>query len=424
MRILFISLLILICSPLTAFAADVYCKSEILQGNTLEVNIPKHDLTSVSGIFDGKVINLYEVESEPNWDEAISRGEFLKLMFDNYDFGAALNTPDDFPDVPKDHPFYEYISKASSLDIIHGYEDGLFRPYTPITRGQIAKILVRAFNPQTESEEVVSFEDVPADHRFYEYIERSVNAEYFKGYPDGFMRPDRNINFQEAEIVITRAAQLNEFKGIDSKAYFRGFVGSHRLDEPGIKNLTIIIDEEIIPKDIDVLYREFPTRSFTMEVEKTQLFDKTYQDNTWALINNAKASTSDEQLWEDKFIIPTDGIITLEYGNKLYINGAYSGSHFGVDYANEEGTEIYSANNGVVKLSDMTDSYGNTIVIDHGHNIFTMYLHLSELKVEEGQEVKKGDLIGLMGETGIATGPHLHYTLFIGDTIVDSAEWE
>jgi murein DD-endopeptidase MepM/ murein hydrolase activator NlpD len=68
-------------------------------------------------------------------------------------------------------------------------------------------------------------------------------------------------------------------------------------------------------------------------------------------------------------------------------------------------------------------SYGNTIVIDHGQNVFTMYLHMSSLVANEGDRVKKGHLIGHMGSTGIATGSHLHFNHFIGDVIVDSGEW-
>lgn len=415
--------------PYAAQANSIYTKKGILQGNTLEVLIPKHDTNNVEGSFVEKAITFYEIENKPNWDEAISRSEFLKLMFDNYDFGEInANLAKPFPDVSEVHPFFEYIQKASALDIIHGYEDGLFRPYTPITRGQIAKILVRAFDPQNLSNEEVNFEDVPGDHRFYEYIQRSVRAKYFQGYPDGFMRPDRNINFSEAEIVITRAGEVENFIEIASKTYFRAFIGIHRLSDAGIKNLNLTFQKENGETEnesleINVVYREFSTRSFTMEENKTKLFGETEQDNTWTMINNAKSSTNEAQLWEGDFIVPTEGIITLEYGNKLYINGSYSGSHFGIDYANDEGTEIYASNKGIITLADETMSYGNTIVVDHGHNIFTMYLHLSELKVEKGQEVQKGDLIGLMGSTGIATGSHLHFTHFIGDIIVDSDEW-
>jgi murein DD-endopeptidase MepM/ murein hydrolase activator NlpD len=353
----------------------------------------------------------------------------LKIIFENVEFPEAKVIGDTFPDVDKENPYYEYIEKAASIGIVHGAEDGNFYPYYPVTRGQIAKILVESFEPEEVLDGMIEFEDIPEDHVFHDYIKQAVKAEIFKGYPDGLMRPDRDINYLEAEIVIKRASKLETLKDIDSKMYWRAFIGIHRLKEVGQTHATLNIDDKnlgtiVETMPINVLTREFPTRSFTLPEEKTELFGQTQQDNTWTMINNAKAETSDEQLWTPPFIIPTDGVVTLEFGDKLYINGEFSGSHFGIDYANEEGTEIYAANNGIVTLADETMSYGNTIIIDHGQNVFTMYLHLSELKVEEGQGVSKGDLIGLMGSTGIATGPHLHYTLFIGSVIVDSAEWE
>lgn len=413
--------------PFTASAATIYMPDEILQGKTLEIKIAKDDIKSVDASFNGKVVKFYEIVDKPNWDETINRGEFLKLMFDNADFGNIdISDATQFPDVPEDNPFYEYVSKASTLDIIHGYEDGKFRPYTPITRGQIAKILVRAFDPSEKLEEAPSFEDVPEDHRFYEYINQAVKAEIFKGYPDGFMRPDRNINFDEAEIVITRAVGLEEFQQIESKEYLRAFVGLHRMNDFGTKTLNLTLDKEEpeqVTIDINVAEQNYEIVSFTLPETKTELLGATQQDNTWTMINEAKSNPSEEQMWEGPFIVPTEGVITLGFGDKLYINGVYSGSHFGIDYANDEGTQIYASNNGIVTLADETMSYGNTVIIDHGQNIFTMYLHMSELKVEKGQTVKKGDLIGLMGSTGVATGPHLHFTHFIGDVIVDSAEW-
>ncbi|MFC1656034.1 peptidoglycan DD-metalloendopeptidase family protein [Patescibacteria group bacterium] len=413
--------------PFSANAASVYVEDEILQGKTLEIKIAKDDIESVNASFNGKIVKFYEVVDAPNWDETINRGEFLKLMFDNEDFGDVDTfQATQFPDVPAGNPFYQYVSKASALDIIHGYEDGKFRPYTPITRGQIAKILVRAFDPLEKLEDVPSFEDVPEDHRFYEYINQTMKAEIFKGYPDGFMRPDRNINFDEAQIVITRAAELEEFTQIGEKDYLRAFVGLHRTKDAGAKTLSLTLNKdesEQVEVTIDVGEQNYTVVSFTLPETKTELFGQTQQDNTWTMINAAKSNPREEQLWEGEFIVPTEGVITLGFGDKLYINGAYSGSHFGLDYGNVEGTEIYASNSGIVTLADETMSYGNTIIIDHGHNVFTMYLHMSALKVEEGQVVNKGDLIGLMGSTGIATGSHLHFTHFIGDVIVDSAEW-
>jgi hypothetical protein len=432
--VLIFLIIVLACDDV--YAINIYMPDEVVQGSTLELLIPKGDITEIYGTFDGRDIKFFKIQKEPNWDEKITRAEFLKLMFENYDFGEIDSSEAvQFPDVPKTNPFYEYIQKASALDIIHGYEDGYFKPYTPITRGQTAKILVRAFDPPNENFNGFKvFTDVPKNHRFYEYINRAIKIGYFKGYPDGLMRPDRNINYDEAEIIIRRAISaklgtnlLKEFKNISSKSYFHAFIGIHRLSVPGNKILNInyvtASDTENISKEIKVLKRDFPIQSFTLPETKTKLLGKEEQNNTWSVINNAKKTTSTEKLWNGPFIIPTEGTITLGFGDKVYINGVFSGSHFGIDYANKEGTKIYASNSGKVVLAEETISYGNTIIIDHGQNIFTMYLHMSELKVRKGDFVDKGDLIGLMGETGVATGPHLHFNHFVGDVIVDSQEW-
>jgi hypothetical protein len=333
----------------------------------------------------------------------------------------------DFPDVPKDNPYYADIQKAAALHIISGYEDGLFRSYTPITRGQIAKILINAFDPKEVLSSVPSFTDVPVDHVFYTAINQAIKAKIFQGYPDGLMRPDRDINFSEAETVIKRAASLETFTSLGERDYYRGFVGIHRLSKIGTKDIELDLSrgDEVEKQTIhlNIVKLDFPTVSFSLAADKKDLLAKDKQDDTWTMIDAAKSHPESEQLWDGAFIKPTVGERTLGFGDKLYINGAYSGSHFGWDIANKEGTEVHAANNGKVVLAAWTTSYGNTVVIDHGQNIFTMYLHMSALRTKEGDTVKKGDLIGLMGSTGVATGSHLHFTSFVGNIIVDSQPW-
>lgn len=415
-----------------AFALHAVVPDVITQGSTLEILVPKHDIVFIEGNFNGRNLTFYEILSEPKWDEAITRGEFLKLLFDNYDFEDAtahIAAGDfEFPDVSEDNPYYDYIKKAAKLDIIHGYEDGFFRPYTPITRAHIAKILVNAFDPPCNDNHFVKFPDVTQEDWHYEFIHHASCVGYFQGYPDGLMRPNRDINYLEAEIVVKRSANPNEYKSADKKTYYRAFSGLHRTNDHGTKTLTINAERSNgesadLRKQVEVLERDYRVVSFTLPETKTKLFGQQEQDTTWQMINEAKADPLPDQLWEGAFIIPTQGTVTLGFGDKLYINGNYSGSHFGIDYANNEGTPIYASNTGVVTLSDETMSYGNTIIIDHGQNVFTMYLHMSELTVIKGDHVEKGDLIGYMGSTGIATGPHLHFNHFIGDVIVDSAEW-
>ena len=86
--------------------------------------------------------------------------------------------------------------------------------------------------------------------------------------------------------------------------------------------------------------------------------------------------------------------------------------HKGIDIAAPTGTKVYAAGSGkVLKIRSSEDGYGNCIVIEHGYGFVSRYAHLSGFKIKEGDEVKKGDLIGLVGSTGRSTGPHLHYEI-------------
>jgi hypothetical protein len=131
-------------------------------------------------------------------------------------------------------------------------------------------------------------------------------------------------------------------------------------------------------------------------------------------INKARGQSQAEFIFaaDSTFMQPVEGRLTTPYGYTRYVNGAYAGSHTAIDLAAPTGTPIYATNDGVVALADELYLTGFSIYIDHGLSLFSQYAHLSELKVKAGDEVKKGDLIGLVGSTGFSTGPHLHFTFW------------
>jgi murein DD-endopeptidase MepM/ murein hydrolase activator NlpD len=108
-------------------------------------------------------------------------------------------------------------------------------------------------------------------------------------------------------------------------------------------------------------------------------------------------------------ILPARGYHTRGFGMKLDPFTGYKQFHGGLDIANKSGTQIYATADGVIKSTGYADGLGKFIVIDHGYGYMTKYGHLSKIKVNRGQRVRRGDLIGLMGNTGYSTGPHLHY---------------
>lgn len=436
-------------TPLQSGAVTFIANQQVPQGQTIQLLIPKFDSTEAKGSFEGKPFPFYEITKAIDPTSPITRAEFVQLIYLNHsaakdilkkspetDQSITILTVDPsdtglvgaFPDVPEQSQFYPAIQFATQSGIISGYEDGLFHPFEPITRGQAAKIIINAFQPAQTIQDLPFFPDVPLAYSLREDLYSAVRAGVFKGYPDGKMLPNRSITFQEANLIIQRAGQLSNPVKISERQVYRAFLGLHRLSELGQKNLQIELKDlqgNIISENpqITVTKQYFASQHFKLAEDRDKLFGQDYQDKTWELIDNAKSSTHPGQLWEGAFIAPTSGEITVGFGDKLYINGRYAGSHFGLDIANREGTSINAANSGIIVLASDTAAYGNTIVIDHGQNVFTMYLHLAELKVKAGDLVQKNDLIATMGSTGLATGSHLHFTQFIGDIVVDSAAW-
>lgn len=139
-------------------------------------------------------------------------------------------------------------------------------------------------------------------------------------------------------------------------------------------------------------------------------------DRETEAVKAALSSSSPFNLWEKGFIVPVDGRISGNFGGQRIINGEKKNPHRGTDIAAPEGTPIKAANDGIVTLSGGNFFYsGNMVIIDHGQNLFTLYAHMKTTSVEVGQKVKKGDIIGTVGKTGRATGPHLHFGASIND---------
>ena len=128
-----------------------------------------------------------------------------------------------------------------------------------------------------------------------------------------------------------------------------------------------------------------------------------------------------EREWDGKFNAPADASISDVFGSQRIFNGKAQREHQGLDYRVPTGTPVAAMNAGTVLLARFLYFEGNCVVIDHGQGLLTLYFHLSELKVKEGDSVKRGQEIGLSGGTGRATGPHLHVAVRWQGTYLDPA---
>jgi len=133
----------------------------------------------------------------------------------------------------------------------------------------------------------------------------------------------------------------------------------------------------------------------------------------------ANLKTAHKALWINPFIMPLSSTtVTNPYGVIRQTDG-YAIPHKGTDFQAPVGTPIHAMNSGTVVLARGYRLYGNTIVIDHGLGLETIYMHLSKINVSVGEKINQGDVIGLTGATGYAVGPHLHVSVRIGKTSID-----
>ena len=139
-----------------------------------------------------------------------------------------------------------------------------------------------------------------------------------------------------------------------------------------------------------------------------------------AKIVAARRADSDELGFAQAFIWPVQGRVSGRFGNQRIFNGTPKSPHSGMDVAAKQGTPIHAPADGVVTLAQ-TGFFltGGTVMIDHGHGVSSNFLHMSRIDVKPGDAVHQGDVIGAVGMTGRATGPHLHWGMSWFETKID-----
>jgi Peptidase family M23 len=130
-----------------------------------------------------------------------------------------------------------------------------------------------------------------------------------------------------------------------------------------------------------------------------------------------------EKLWQGAFRLPLPGVHTAKnFGRRRVLNGEPSSPHSGVDIPAAAGTPIHASQRGRVVLAENLYFSGNTVVVDHGLGVYTFYGHMSAIGVQVGNVVAAGAVLGHVGSTGRATGPHLHWGLTVDDSRVNALQ--
>jgi murein DD-endopeptidase MepM/ murein hydrolase activator NlpD len=195
--------------------------------------------------------------------------------------------------------------------------------------------------------------------------------------------------------------------------------------KPGKEELSVIasIDgkENTFRRTVQLIPVDYPQQKLTlpkkMVTPPTETYDRIANDRKQTTA--AKNTVTPQRNWRLPLERPVDGKITSLYGLQRILNGKPKNPHRGLDFRSPMGNPVKATADGVVILVGEHYYAGNSVYIDHGNGVVSMYFHLSKPIVKKGDKVQRGQAIGLSGMTGRATGPHLHFSLSVLGKLVD-----
>jgi murein DD-endopeptidase MepM/ murein hydrolase activator NlpD len=205
------------------------------------------------------------------------------------------------------------------------------------------------------------------------------------------------------------------------------FIGVPPLLEPGAYDVSLHIQAE--ERALDVLLPlivapgRYDYERLDLPSDRQVLLDPALSQHERVKVAALRGMRTRERLWEFPFRYPVQGAITSYYGSRRSYGHGFGSFHAGADFRVEVGDPVYAPASGVVILAEPLIVRGQSILIDHGWGIVTGYWHLSRIDVAVGQSVAQGEIIGAVGNTGLSTGPHLHWELWVNGTSVNPLQW-
>lgn len=211
-----------------------------------------------------------------------------------------------------------------------------------------------------------------------------------------------------------RTESLHVVRGVP-----RALFGVPASTRAGSYPVVVKVDGQTLRKTIRVKKKTFPSQNIRMQPGKTNLMDPKILAREREILDAAWSVRSPAPFWTDAFLVPSPGRNSSAWGRRRTVNGRNWGQHQGADISAPAGTPIKATNAGRIVVAQELWMRGNTVVIDHGLGVFSAYNHLNRIDVSEGEEVARGQQIGVVGSTGFSTGPHLHWEMRIGATSVN-----
>jgi murein DD-endopeptidase MepM/ murein hydrolase activator NlpD len=215
--------------------------------------------------------------------------------------------------------------------------------------------------------------------------------------------------------IVFRQSIYDQFRWFQEDGFLRGYLPTNYNVKPGTYQITYGSKSEgtELTQDIEVAKYDYEIQYLYAD---PQMEEETRSDEAYAEYHKyftpVRNQSEPDRYYTEGFILPTRGRLSTEFGETRYVNDIpTSYRHLGWDIAAPEGTEVKAANRGKVAFARRLTLTGNTVIIDHGEGLFSVYQHLLNFSVKTGDIVERGQKIGEVGMTGFATGPHLHFMI-------------
>lgn len=270
---------------------------------------------------------------------------------------------------------------------------------------------------------------------FVEVLDNALQKEEFQTIPLLFIS---ELLLEQGDTLLIKVGNISS--GVEVQGSFRNeklsffsfgsntlaaIVGIDTKAVPKIYDLSVRIGDEEIIKEITILKKDFPITKLviTDELEAegytpgTVASDITKKDGP--SINEATQKHTSIAYFNTGFGYPLDIVTNVGAFGNIRKQGDSAIQHLGVDLDAHTGTPVYTINSGMVVFTETLRVYGNTLIVDHGLGIYSLYLHLSSFSVVKGEMVTRGQIIGYSGNSGYSLEPHLHFSVKVDGARVD-----
>lgn len=227
-------------------------------------------------------------------------------------------------------------------------------------------------------------------------------------------------------VTLTGRLFEREVRFVEEMGSYYGLLGVHAYTEPGLHELTLRAtdsDARSTEVPVDVIVEEALFGYERLRVAPGLLEPGVGVEERERL-DALRSTFTENRRWTGSLQRPCAGTVSSYFGsNRAYNDGPHTSYHAGVDLRGATGAPVYAPASGTVILAEQFTVRGVALMLDHGWGVLTGYWHLSGIEVDVGQTVEQGELIARIGSTGLSTGSHLHWEMWVGGVNVDPMQW-